>query len=409
MERIKLLIGRIAGSLWFLPALYAAGAIALVFAAPLAEFIVPEALAEAIEEDAIRTILNVLSSSLLAVTIFSLTTMATSLKAVSDAATPRARPILIRGGGAQNAIATFLGAFIFSMIGLVALNSGFLGTGGEAMLFALTVLATLMVVVVLIQWIRQLSTLGDVEDAISKVEIATRDALLALTCEPPSADSSVLGSGKPHALCAARPGYIQMIDLRALDKAAARLGVSVEVAALPGDRCGPALELARVYGADNARTAEKLLPCFVRGDGRTLEADPRLGLTALSEIGSRALSSGINDPGSAVSAIRALERCFAVWSEAVRKADDREGLSCVVYPDLDAAAALRAPVVALARDGASQLEVMRALLELCATVGRLPGLGLAAEVKALTREILQRASAAMAHKSDITSLKDALY
>ncbi|WP_439634075.1 DUF2254 domain-containing protein [Glycocaulis sp.] len=408
MERIKLLIGRITGSLWFLPALYAGGAMALVFAAPLAEFIVPDVLADAIEQDAIRTILNVLSSSLLAVTIFSLTTMATSLKAVSDAATPRARPILIQGGGAQSAIATFLGAFIFSMIGLVALNSGLLAEGGEAMLFALTVLATLMVVIVLIQWIRQLSTLGDVEDAISKVEAATQDAFRALACLPPSAGQSVLGKGGAYALRAERPAYVQMIDLRALDHTAKRLDVHVEVLAVPGDRCGPALELARVYGADSAETAQKLLPCFVRGSVRTLEADPRLGLTALSEIGSRALSPGVNDPGTAISAVRALERCFAGWCEVLSDAADREALSRVVYPGLDAAEALREPVIALARDGAGQLEVMRALGQLCATASELEGLELGKETSALKAEIVERASTAMAHKSDIVRLKEAI-
>ncbi|AZU03275.1 hypothetical protein X907_0731 [Glycocaulis alkaliphilus] len=408
MERIKLLISRITGSLWFLPALYAAGAIVLVFAAPLTRFIVPDALAELIEEEALRTILNVLSSSLLAVTIFSLTTMATSLKAVSDAATPRARPILIKGGGAQNAIATFLGAFIFSMIGLVALNSGMLGGGGATMLFALTGLATLMVVIVLIQWIRQLSTLGDVEDAISKVEAATRNAFRTLACLPPSAGQSALGKAKPYALRAERPGYVQMIDLPALEDTAKRLDVRVEVLAIPGDRCGPALELARVYGADSAKMAQKLLPCFVRGSVRTLEADPRLGLTALSEIGSRALSPGINDPGTAISAVRALERCFAGWCEVLNDAGDREALSRVVYPGLDAAEALREPVIALARDGAAQLEVMRALGQLCATASELDGLDLGKETSALKAEIVERASTAMAHKSDIVRLKEAI-
>ncbi|MGP1274190.1 MAG: DUF2254 domain-containing protein [Caulobacterales bacterium] len=408
MERIKLWIGRITSSLWFLPALYATGAIVLVFAAPLAEFLVPEALAEAIEQDALRTILNVLSSSLLAVTIFSLTTMATSLKAVSDAATPRARPILIRGGGAQNAIATFLGAFLFSMIGLVALNSGVLGNGGEAMLFALTVLATLMVVVVLIHWIRQLSTLGDVEDAIAKVEAATINAFRTLACLPPPAPRSVLGRTKGQALSAAVPGYLQMVDLRALDEEAARQDVKVEVLALPGERCGPGLELARVHGANAKDAAKKLIACFVCGRVRTLEADPRLGLSALSEIGSRALSPGVNDPGSAISAIRALERCFAGWNREAEKDRDTAALERVVYAPLEAALALREPVIALARDGAAQLEVMRALGELCSMASGLDQLDLASEAKALRREILDRAGSAMAHEGDIARLKDAI-
>jgi len=407
MERIKLIVGRIVGSLWFLPALYAAGAMGVVLAAPLTQFLVPAQVADAIDVEAVRTVLNILSSSLLAVTIFSLTTMATSLKGVSDAASPRARPILIRGGSAQNAIATFLGAFIFSVIGLVALNGGLLGAGGEAVLFALTVIATLMVVIVLIQWIRQLSTLGDVEDAISKVDHAAQAAFRTLACLPGPADRSTLGKGKSLLLHAERPGYVQMIDYRALDDAARKLGATVDVTAQPGERCGPSRELAKVYGADTDDAASTLLPCFVCGERRTLEADPRFGLTALSEIGSRALSPGVNDPGTAISAVSALERCFAGWNDALREAHECEPLARVFYPAMDDGQVLREPVIALARDGAGQLEVMRALIELCSMAGDLDRLDLAAEAKSLTAEIIERASAAMAHKSDIARLKDA--
>ena len=307
----------------------------------------------------------------------------------------------------KNAIATFLGAFIFSVIGLVSLNGGLLGSGAEAVLFALTVIATLMVVVVLIQWIRQLSTLGDVEDAISKVEVAAQAAFRAQARLPGPAERSALGKGKPYLLYAQRPGYVQMVDFRALDDAAEKLDVTVEVTALPGERCGPSRELAKVFGADSAETAARLLPCFVRGERRTLEADPCFGLTALSEIGSRALSPGVNDPGTAISAIRALERCFAEWSDAVNDAPECAPLSRVVYPAIDAAQALREPVIALARDGASQLEVLRALIELCSLAARLDRLNLSHEAKSLTAEIIERASAAMAHKSDVSRLKDA--
>src|SRR5690606_9882306 len=49
---------------------------------------------------------------------------------------------------------------------------------------------------------------------------------------------------------------------------------------------------------------------------RTYEQDPRLGVIALSEISSRSLSQGVNDPGTAFEVLSALQRVMRIGLHA---------------------------------------------------------------------------------------------
>jgi uncharacterized membrane protein len=62
----------------------------------------------------------------------------------------------------------------------------------------------------------------------------------------------------------------------------------------------------------------------VIGDGRLYDDDPRFGLVVLSEIAGRALSPGVNDPGTAI----ARDGAGAV-EVAVRLQKALESLACI--------------------------------------------------------------------------------
>lgn len=57
-------------------------------------------------------------------------------------------------------------------------------------------------------------------------------------------------------------------------------------------------------GEMNADLAQDLRACIKVGDVRSFDQAPRLGMIAMSEIGTKALSPGINDPGTAIAGIR---------------------------------------------------------------------------------------------------------
>ena len=138
--------------------------------------LIPERFNDLIGASAVESLLNVLASSLLSVTTFTLGAMVAAYGSAANA-TPRATPLIIADSTSQNVLSTFVGAFVFSIVGLVMLRTGVYGAGGRVVLFVATILVIVLVVVVLLRWIARISNLGLLSDTIDRAESATRDAL----------------------------------------------------------------------------------------------------------------------------------------------------------------------------------------------------------------------------------------
>ncbi len=83
-------------------------------------------------------VLNILASSMLAVTTFSIAIATSAFSAAASSATPRATALLQEDSTAQNVLATFFGAFLFSLVGIVALQAGYYSNAGRLVLFIMT-------------------------------------------------------------------------------------------------------------------------------------------------------------------------------------------------------------------------------------------------------------------------------
>jgi uncharacterized membrane protein len=77
-----------------------------------------------------------------------------------------------------------------------------------------------------------------------------------------------------------------------LQDSAEEAGVQIVVEALPGTFVTADRRLARLIGAVDDKTRDRIAKAFLIGANRTFEADPRFGLIVLSEIAQRALSPG---------------------------------------------------------------------------------------------------------------------
>lgn len=147
--------------LWLRVAAYSVLGLATALVAVVFRRWVPEDLALKIGTDAVDQVLSILASSMLAVATFSLATLVTAYTAVAALATPRAAKLLVSDGRGQGSLATFVGAFIYAVLGIFALRTGYYGAQGRVILFFVTVVVVLLLVVTaLIRWIAQLSLLG---------------------------------------------------------------------------------------------------------------------------------------------------------------------------------------------------------------------------------------------------------
>ena len=399
-SKLKLYFGQVTSSLWFRPALYALGAAAALLVTPLVEPFLPWRWKELVANDTNETVLTILASSLLAVAIFSLSAMVAALRSASNSATPRARPLLVEDAAAQNAISTFIGAFLFSLLGVIGTLLDLFNPTGRVILFVLTLILVLVVVATLIRWLQRLSSMGDVMEAVRRVEQAAMGALDKAgpprrADAPPEDD---LSGGA--ALFASAPGFVQAVDRESLNSACARHDLRARLCVREGDFADARQALLRTDRALSDAETETLRAAFKIGDVRLFERDPRLGLTVLSEIASKALSPGVNDPGTAIGAVRAGQRSLARWGAGREDRDAEEADQRVYEAPLSPAEAMACAFAPVAFDGAERPEVAMTLLEAYAGLAAAQPFFFAEPATAMAADLLDRLDGAMEHEPD---------
>ena len=145
-EKLIYLLQRLLHKTWVRCALFSLAALLAVTLAKVLGPLIPEDIAFKLGSDSIGSLLNIIATSMLTVAVFSASTMVSSFAAVSSTATPRASQLLIEDSTIQNTLATFVGAFVYSVIALIGLNAQIYGGGGRLVLFGFTLLILLIVV-----------------------------------------------------------------------------------------------------------------------------------------------------------------------------------------------------------------------------------------------------------------------
>ncbi|WP_066557357.1 DUF2254 domain-containing protein [Croceicoccus bisphenolivorans] len=125
---------------------------------------------------------------------------------------------------------------------------------------------------------------------------------------------------------ATRSGYIEVIDYSGLDDIARKHDLSIVLTRQAGDFIHPTIALARYCGKGGADNdiEDAIAGCFVLSGLRTPQQDLRFLIDELVEIALRALSPGINDPFTAITALHWLGAATAQLGvrELTRAPDD---------------------------------------------------------------------------------------
>ena len=241
---VRLLLRRI----WFRAALFSLFSVGLALLAAFVAPFVPYDISTKIGSDAVDNILAILASSMLAVTTFSLTAMVSAFSGASSTITPRATQLLVDDSTAQNALSTFLGAFLFSIVGICALSTGIYGKSGRVILFVGTILVIAIIVVTLLRWISHLSSFGRVGDTIDRIEKVTKRAIARSGLSVSIAPAEAGRDDGTHTVFSRQIGYVTHIDLQALEEIAAGFDGTIDVKSMPGAFVTPAREIARPAG-----------------------------------------------------------------------------------------------------------------------------------------------------------------
>ena len=404
--------------LWVRVVLMGALALLSLGLAQLVGHLLPDELASYVSGKAADKLLGIIANAMLAVTTFSLTVMVSVYQSSSSQFTPRIHRLIVQDATTQNTLAAFIGAYVYALTGIILRELGIFTDDRAFLLFAMTVLVLIYVVVSMVRWVLHLQTYGSLTNTSRQIEEITRTQFSERLSKPCLGANPWLSS--ENAPESATPvysdetGYVQHFYQESLDAKAKALGMHVYLAAHVGSfvMAGEVLAYIDDRGdgdgePEDERDCEEIIRAHIKqGDTRTYDQDPRFGLMVLGEIASKALSPGINDPGTAIDIITRQARILSEYEDETaceaRVIHTRLWVQPLTPEDL-----IEDAFGSLARDGAGVVEVQQRLQKALTSLTRhsCPEMAEAAEKAALIE--YARGVGALDFDHDRTRLRNA--
>lgn len=415
-SRWRFILKQFSRRLWVrASAIGAIGVLAAVLAT-VAERFVPFDIPGSIKADSVDTILNIIASSMLAVTTFSLSAMTSAYASATSNVTPRATTLLVEDRMTQNVLSTFVGSFLYGIVGIVVLQTGAYGDKGRVILFVVTIGVIALIVFQLLRWIDHLTKLGRVGETTSRIEEAAASAIDARRHNPYLGGMPLSAGGETRfngmtPVKAGAIGYVQHIDMQALSRLAERIDGEIHLQLNPGafvhrDTTIAYLDAPEPEPTDNVERQKAMRLAVTIGNERSFEQDPRFGLVVLSETAQRALSPAVNDPGTAIDVIGRATRLLSRWAEPVDAQKPQFHRVCI--PALTADDLFEDAFMTIARDGAAQVEVQLRLQKSLAALTRLGSADFRAAARRQAALAMSRAEKALPIEADFQRLRNDL-
>ena len=306
-------------SLWFVPALEVAVAIAL-FAGTLAadraayhgDFTVPGWVISG-SADAARQILTTIAAAIITVVGVVFSIILVTLTLASTQFGPRMLRNFIRDRGTQLTLGTFVGTFVYSVLVLASIGVG--SHGDFVPHIGVTVTLGLMVVdlAVLIYFIHHTAVSIQLPQVIASIAADLAEAIREQgggNAEPhPKAGPAAVelvarAEADGAALLAPASGYVQFIKHQHLVRLATEADAVISLEHRPGHFIVRGHQFASVWPPEAAPLVRQALGrAHVVGPHRTLSQDVSFGIDQLVEIALRALSAAVNDTFTALTCI----------------------------------------------------------------------------------------------------------
>lgn len=342
--------------------------------------------------------------------MITLTTLAVSITMVvltlaAQQLGPRLIFIFMGDIGTKLALGLFLGATVYLLFVLRALDGDEAG-GAPALAISIGTALVLASLIALLVFVHQLARSIVADHVVARVGESLDRAIAHAFTPDANAEEDLPEGGAPVSL--ADTGYIQRIDYEALAKTAAKHDALIRLAYYPGAHVIDGEPHAYVLRGDTVAVAPQIRSAIVFASERGAGQDPEWSARQLVEIALRALSPGINDMFTAHAVIDRLTRSMARLmrcGSARRVWQDGEGLARVFGPGPTFDSMMEAAFDAICESGSRHAGVM---LRLSESIAKLAALAEPRHARALARQITRTRDAArfgIADKADLAEIE----
>ncbi|MEP7344551.1 MAG: DUF2254 domain-containing protein [Gemmatimonadaceae bacterium] len=309
---------QLTGSLWFVPGLFVLGAIGLATTmVELSASIDPATLARfprlfGAGAGGARSMLATIAGSMITVAGVTFSVTVVAVAQASSQYTPRILRNFMRDRANQVVLGLLVGVFAYCLVVLRTIR------GGDELLFVpsvavlVAVLLTFVAIggfVFFIHHITETLEAGSILARISRETVRAVDRLFPeeLGNERSGALEPLPDDGAWCVVNAATSGYVQSVDSEGMVRYAEQYSTVVRMERGVGDFVVEGSALASVAGFEpDKHNIAALRALYTLSDHRTVDQDAAFGVRQMVDMGTKALSPGVNDTTTAITCIEHL-------------------------------------------------------------------------------------------------------
>lgn len=305
MKRFRGPLLDLLGGLWFIPVMIAAayGALAVALVEVDKRTHAGGGPLFAGDASAARTVLSVISGSLITVAGLTFSITIVVLQLASSQFSPRMLRTFFGDRLTQATVGSYVGIFAFSILVLRSVDGSFvprLGVSGASVL----AIAAVALLIVFIHHVSQLIQVSYLTGNIAARTLKRLDVLFPSDTGAPREEADSPPAEKPGLVRPSGPGYVRLIEVETLSDALGDEVARAEVLVRPGDFVSGEEGLAAIWPARYAdEYADRIRKAFLIARERDLEQDVAFGLRQLVDTAVKAMSPGINDPTTAFTCV----------------------------------------------------------------------------------------------------------
>ena len=263
--------------------------------------------------DSARAILTTFIGGTISLTVFSFSMVMVLLNQASSNYTPRLLPGLISNKKNQFVLGYYLGSIVFNIIILVSLEPSSDGDQMKTLSILCGILIGTFSLIVFIFFIHTVSTSIQIDYILKNIFTNSKNRLLYLI-DISSKDDIEFEKNTVswHIINSDKPGYFQGLTKKEALEIAEKYETDIEFIPFQGEFLLKGMPLARTKSLLNNKQIDDLRSLISFNDNTNEENNYIFGLKQITEVGLKAMSPGINDPGTAISTLDYLTELLAV-------------------------------------------------------------------------------------------------
>lgn len=265
--------------------------------------------------DTAQLILSTISTGVISLTVFSFSMVMVVLNQAVSNFSPRVIPGIISGKPHQMVLGLYLGTLIYSLIVMVNIRSDFYSKSLPGFAIFLAMCLAILCLGFFVYFINSISKSIQIESLLEHIYKRTHERLSHEIEQDNRLQSpNIFEQGEWHSLTSPKTGYLQSIDKDAVVALCQKHDLVIDFEQPLGNFLIEGVPFARINRKiDNTNGwVEELMAHLNFYREERPDLNYLFGIKHITESAVKALSPGINDPGTAIKAIDYLTALFAL-------------------------------------------------------------------------------------------------